>query len=103
MTNKTLDTVRIYLQNAGGILPTEWGQLALDRMKMLTHMKQIDIFAMTETNADRLTPMAQYQRVVGMCSLDNNVQQEQKTQTRILRSSNSYLKQNSTQSNAIRG
>ncbi len=30
----------------------EWGQLKLDRMKMLSHTKQIDIFAMTETNAN---------------------------------------------------
>jgi len=30
----------------------EWGQLKLDRMKMLSHTKQIDIFPMTETNAN---------------------------------------------------
>jgi len=52
MTNKTLDTVRIYLQSTGGILPTERGQLKLDRMKMLTDTKQINIFAMTEMNAN---------------------------------------------------
>jgi len=52
MTNKTLDTVHIYLQSTGGILPTEWGQLKLDRMKMLTDTKQINIFAMTEMNAN---------------------------------------------------
>jgi len=30
----------------------EWGQLKLDRMKMLTHTKQIDLFTMRETNSN---------------------------------------------------
>jgi len=52
MTTKPPDTVCIYLQNAGGILPTNWGQLKLDKMKMLTHTNQIGICTMTKINAN---------------------------------------------------
>jgi len=52
MKNKQPDTVRIFIQNAGRILPTKCGQLKLDRLKLMTQTNQIDICTMTETNAN---------------------------------------------------